>query len=101
MENRTTIYKQIQQFIMAIKNKIVKQKENKLITISEPSNGFPTNEKDWADFAKKNKVKLPFFCIHGIDFTRRTSDGKPYLSDESFKADGGELHKIQGFKIKK
>lgn len=75
-------------------------KAPKPIIIKEPSNGFPATEKDWSDFAKKHKVKLPFFCVEGIDYTRRTSDGKPYLSAEQFEADGGLLNKIQGFRIK-
>lgn len=76
------------------------EKEPKLIIVKEPKGGLPTNEKDWATFAKSNKIKHPFFCIHGVDFTRRTSDGKAYLSEEDFSADGGAVHKIQGIKLK-
>ena len=78
-----------------------KAKPVKPILIKLPSGGLPQNEKDWTAFAKKNKVKLPFFCVEGLDFTRRTSDGKAYLSAEQFEADGGLLNKIQGFRIKK
>lgn len=78
-----------------------KDKPVKPIMIKEPSKGFPVTEKDWVEFAKKNKVKLPFFCVDGVDFTRRTSDGKAYLSAEQFQADAGEINKIQKFRLKK
>lgn len=73
----------------------------KPIFIKHPLKGFPINEKDWSGFAKKNKVKHPFFCVEGLYLTMRTSDGKPYISAEQFEADGGLLNKIQGFRIKK
>lgn len=93
----TNKYQQLKQFIMAK----TATKAGKPASIKTPSKGFPENEKGWADFAKKNKVKLPFFCIQGIGYTRRTSDGKPYLSSEQFEADGGKMDKIHYFKIKK
>lgn len=86
-----------------MKLKSEKTKSPKLpkpIIIKKPSNGFPSTEKDWSDFAKKNKVKFPYFCVEGIDHTRRTSDGKPYFTAVEFSADGGEWNQVQGFRIK-
>lgn len=102
MEKQTT-YQQIKQFVMGTKTtKPEKQaKLPKPILIKAPSGGFPQNEKDWTGFAKKNKVKLPYFCVEGIDHTRRTSDGKPYITAEQFSADGGEWNQVQGFRLKK
>ena len=76
------------------------EKAPKPTIIKEPTGGLPTSEQDWTLFAKKNKVKLPFFCVDGRDFTRRTSDGKAYLSAEQFSEDGGTIAKIHKFEIK-
>lgn len=101
----TNKYQQFKQYIMKKSTKSPKPAKSpkvpKPIIIKEPSNGFPATEKDWVGFAKKNKVKHPFFCVEGLYLTMRTSDGKPYLSAEQFEADGGLLNKIQGFRIKK
>lgn len=75
-------------------------KAPKPILIKEPTKGFPATEKDWVEFAKKNKVKFPYFCVEG-HHTMRTSDGKPYFTAEQFGADGGEWNQVQGFRIKK
>lgn len=97
-----SIYKSINQFIMTkVTPKDKPAKVQKPAIIKEPKGGFPTSEIAWVEFAKKNKVKLPFFCVQGIDHTRRTSDGKPYITAEQFSADGGEWNQVQGFILKK
>lgn len=98
------IYQSIKQTIMAKvtgTKKSTVAKAPKPVAIKAPKNGLPITEQEWVEFAKKNKVKLPFFCIHGHDFTRRTSDGKAYLSEDAFKEDGGDITKIHGFELKK
>lgn len=100
MEYLKNKYQQIKQLIMA-KTAPKVEKTMKPVSIKEPAKGLPTTEKDWADFAKKNNVKLSFFCIQGIDFTRNTKTGIAYLSGEQFEKDGGTIQKIHYFTLKK
>lgn len=73
----TNIYQSIKQTVMATKK-------------------LPTTPEAWVKFAKKNKVKEPFFSYQGL--TRRTSDGKEYHYIEDFNADGGTVEKVKVIK---
>ena len=89
---------------MKTKTKKTKYKTKSTSKSTRSSKEIIKDDKYWASFGKKKKVKKPFFIYHenvstdvdpslyvssSLNIIYRTSDGKQYGSHADFVSDGG------------